>query len=275
MNAPAEAPWTSSKASRRPSCSIAAVIPAETTPRIPPPSMTRATRRPSVRAPGLEPSSRRRRMSATTGCSRWSSVIVAGARWGSGEKRLRTVSRMAARVLLPAVASLGQTSLDVSRIGLGLAALGRPGYINLGHAADLAGETDVDALRGRAHEVLDAALAAGVRYFDAARSYGRAEEFLGSWLSDRGLRRGEVSVGLEVGLHLHRGLARRRRGQRGQGPDHRHAAPPGGRDPGAPRRLARALPDPFGDAGQRRAGGPRGPGRAGAAARRRRAGSPA
>jgi aryl-alcohol dehydrogenase-like predicted oxidoreductase len=106
---------------------------------------------------------------------------------------------MAARVLLPAVAMLGQTSLDVSRMGLGLAALGRPGYINLGHAADLAGEADVDGLRGRAHEVLDAALAAGVRYFDAARSYGRAEEFLGSWLSDRGLRRGEVSVGSKWG----------------------------------------------------------------------------
>ena len=84
-------------------------------------------------------------------------------------------------------------------MGLGLAALGRPGYINLGHAADLAGEADVDGLRGRAHEVLDAALAAGVRYFDAARSYGRAEEFLGSWLSDRGLRRGAVSVGSKWG----------------------------------------------------------------------------
>jgi aryl-alcohol dehydrogenase-like predicted oxidoreductase len=33
--------------------------------------------------------------------------------------------------------------------------------------------------------VLDAAYAAGVRYLDAARSYGRAEEFLGAWLRDR------------------------------------------------------------------------------------------
>src|ERR1700743_484314 len=106
---------------------------------------------------------------------------------------------MAARVLLPGVAPLGQTSLDVSRMGLGLAALGRPGYINLGHAADLAGDTDGDRLRGRAHEVLDAALAAGVRYFDAARSYGRAEEFLGSWLSERGFGPAEVSVGSKWG----------------------------------------------------------------------------
>jgi aryl-alcohol dehydrogenase-like predicted oxidoreductase len=97
------------------------------------------------------------------------------------------------------VAPLGQTSLDVSRVGLGLAALGRPAYINIGHAGDLAGDTDVDALRARAHEVLDAAYAAGVRYFDAARSYGRAEEFLGSWLAERGLGPPGVSVGSKWG----------------------------------------------------------------------------
>ena len=100
---------------------------------------------------------------------------------------------------LPARAPLGQTSLDVSPIGLGLAALGRPAYINVGHAADLAGHTSVAALQDRAHEVLDAAYAAGVRYFDAARSYGRAEEFLGSWLVERGLGPPEVSVGSKWG----------------------------------------------------------------------------
>jgi aryl-alcohol dehydrogenase-like predicted oxidoreductase len=97
------------------------------------------------------------------------------------------------------VAALGHTSLDVSRIGLGLAALGRPAYINLGHARDLTGHTAVDALRARAHEVLDAAYAAGVRYFDAARSYGRAEEFLGSWLRARDLGPPQVSVGSKWG----------------------------------------------------------------------------
>ena len=94
---------------------------------------------------------------------------------------------------------LGETSPAVSRIGLGLAALGRPGYINLGHAADLAGETDVEALRAHAHAVLDAAFDADVRYFDAARSYGLAEDFLGSWLTARGLRRGDVTVGSKWG----------------------------------------------------------------------------
>ena len=71
------------------------------------------------------------------------------------------------------------------RIGLGLAALGRPGYINLGHAEDLERRYDVPEMRAHAHTVLDAAWTAGVRYFDVARSYGRAEEFLASWLAAR------------------------------------------------------------------------------------------
>jgi aryl-alcohol dehydrogenase-like predicted oxidoreductase len=50
-----------------------------------------------------------------------------------------------------------------------------------------------------AHEVLDAALDGGVRYFDAARSYGKAEAFLASWLERRGLRPGEVTVGSKWG----------------------------------------------------------------------------
>lgn len=76
---------------------------------------------------------------------------------------------------------LGATGLRVSPLGLGLAALGRPGYINLGHADDV-GDTDVAAMEAHAHAVLDAAYAGGVRYVDAARSYGRAEELLASWL---------------------------------------------------------------------------------------------
>ena len=69
-----------------------------------------------------------------------------------------------------------------SRIGLGLAAVGRPAYINLGRDEDLPAERTVEAMRTRAHALLDSAYAAGVRYFDVARSYGRAEEFLAQWL---------------------------------------------------------------------------------------------
>jgi aryl-alcohol dehydrogenase-like predicted oxidoreductase len=94
---------------------------------------------------------------------------------------------------------LGRSGLRASRIGLGLAALGRPGYINLGHGADLAGRTDVAAMEGNAYDVLDAAYERGVRYFDAARSYGKAEEFLGSWLTACQLRPEDVTVGSKWG----------------------------------------------------------------------------
>lgn len=96
-------------------------------------------------------------------------------------------------------AKLGSTGLHVSRIGLGLAALGRPAYINLGHAADLAGHTDEASLERTAHAVLGAAYAGGVRYFDAARSYGKAEAFLASWLAQRGFGPDDLVVGSKWG----------------------------------------------------------------------------
>jgi aryl-alcohol dehydrogenase-like predicted oxidoreductase len=73
----------------------------------------------------------------------------------------------------------------LSRIGLGLAALGRPAYINLGRTSALPAERDVEAMRGASHAVLDGAYAAGVRWVDVARSYGLAEQFLSSWLAAR------------------------------------------------------------------------------------------
>ncbi len=95
--------------------------------------------------------------------------------------------------------TLGKTRLQVSPIGVGLAALGRPGYINLGHAGDLKHNYAVDKMEAQAHSVLDAAWAAGVRYFDAARSYGRAEQFLGSWLKSRQIDPTSVTVGSKWG----------------------------------------------------------------------------
>lgn len=79
-------------------------------------------------------------------------------------------------------ARLAAATTPTCHLGLGLAAVGRPGYINLGRDGDLPAERTVDALRERTHELLQAAYAQGVRYFDAARSYGRAEEFLADWL---------------------------------------------------------------------------------------------
>ncbi|RZT88997.1 aryl-alcohol dehydrogenase-like predicted oxidoreductase [Pseudonocardia sediminis] len=73
---------------------------------------------------------------------------------------------------------------DLSRLGLGLAAVARPAYITSGRAADLGDARGVEQLRDRTRELLDAAYAHGLRYLDVARSYGRAEEFLAGWLAD-------------------------------------------------------------------------------------------
>jgi aryl-alcohol dehydrogenase-like predicted oxidoreductase len=94
---------------------------------------------------------------------------------------------------------LGGTGLVVSRMGLGLAALGRPGYINVGHAADVGGRTDQASMEASAWAVLDAAYAQGVLYFDAARSYGKAEAFLARWLQRRHLGPGDITVGSKWG----------------------------------------------------------------------------
>jgi aryl-alcohol dehydrogenase-like predicted oxidoreductase len=94
---------------------------------------------------------------------------------------------------------LGSTGLQVTPVGLGLAALGRPAYIDLGRDADLGADRGVEELERRCHQVLDAAYDHGVRYLDAARSYGRAEEFLASWLDARRLEPDEVTVGSKWG----------------------------------------------------------------------------
>lgn len=93
--------------------------------------------------------------------------------------------------------TLGRGGPPVSALGLGLAALGRPAYMNVGHGADVRGATSPEALEARAHEVLDAAYAGGVRYLDTARSYGKGEAFLRAWLERR--RPTDVVVGSKWG----------------------------------------------------------------------------
>ncbi|MGH3506095.1 MAG: aldo/keto reductase [Nocardioidaceae bacterium] len=87
----------------------------------------------------------------------------------------------------------------MAELGIGLAALGRPGYITLGHHEDFGRGREVAAMRDRTHEVLDAAWTLGLRHFDAARSYGRAEEFLGDWLRAHPDRRDAVTIGSKWG----------------------------------------------------------------------------
>ncbi|MGY5353137.1 aldo/keto reductase [Wenyingzhuangia sp. IMCC45533] len=67
----------------------------------------------------------------------------------------------------------------MTKIGLGLAALGRPEYINIRK------EKNVDkselAFRNNALDILNTAYKLGIRYFDTAPSYGKGEEFLKEW----------------------------------------------------------------------------------------------
>jgi aryl-alcohol dehydrogenase-like predicted oxidoreductase len=94
------------------------------------------------------------------------------------------ISEAGGRSAMPRT-TLGPGGPAVSRIGLGLAALGRPAYITSGREDDLP-DRSVGGLQAQTFSMLDAAYAAGIRYVDTARSYGRAEEFLGRWLAERG-----------------------------------------------------------------------------------------
>ena len=88
---------------------------------------------------------------------------------------------------------------SLTRLGLGMAALGRPAYITLGHAGDFPEGRDAGAMEVHAQRVLDHAYAAGIRYFDAARSYGRAEHFLRRWIDSRRIKQEEIVVGSKWG----------------------------------------------------------------------------
>lgn len=66
-----------------------------------------------------------------------------------------------------------------TKLGLGLAALGRPEYININDAT--VQDKSYNAFTKNAFNVLDYAYKQGVRYFDTAPSYGEGEQFLIDW----------------------------------------------------------------------------------------------
>ncbi|HSB39357.1 MAG TPA: aldo/keto reductase [Gaiellaceae bacterium] len=75
---------------------------------------------------------------------------------------------------------LGRTPLELSRIGLGCGNFG-----GIGSAPELFGGGET---REQAFELMDAAWAAGVTFFDTAASYGggRSERWVGEWRRERG-----------------------------------------------------------------------------------------
>ncbi|BDG07881.1 aldo/keto reductase [Anaeromyxobacter paludicola] len=94
---------------------------------------------------------------------------------------------------------LGAGGPSITRLGMGMAAIGRPAYQTLGHGEDFPEGRSPEAMERHAHQVLDEAFEAGVRYFDTARSYGRGEAFLRAWLEGRGLGPGDLAVGSKWG----------------------------------------------------------------------------
>jgi aryl-alcohol dehydrogenase-like predicted oxidoreductase len=75
---------------------------------------------------------------------------------------------------------LGATGLELSRIGLGCGNFG-----GIGSAPELFGQGESQE---EAFALMDAALEAGINFFDTAASYGggRSESWIGAWLSERG-----------------------------------------------------------------------------------------
>ncbi|EIA08584.1 aldo/keto reductase [Flavobacterium frigoris] len=70
-----------------------------------------------------------------------------------------------------------------TKIGIGLAALGRPEYINIRENKSI--DKSEKAFRENAFKVLDFAYESGVRYFDTAPSYGKGERYLIDWKTER------------------------------------------------------------------------------------------
>ena len=72
-------------------------------------------------------------------------------------------------------------------------------YMALGRGESLGGNRSVEAMRQRCLTLLDTAYAVGIRYFDAARSYGLAEAFLRAWCDERGVPTSCLTVGSKWG----------------------------------------------------------------------------
>jgi aryl-alcohol dehydrogenase-like predicted oxidoreductase len=77
-------------------------------------------------------------------------------------------------------ARLGRTDLELSRLGLGCGNFG-----GIGSAPELFGRGEN---KEQAFALMDAALAAGITFFDTAASYGggRSESWVGEWREERG-----------------------------------------------------------------------------------------
>ena len=101
------------------------------------------------------------------------------------------------------------TAKTLPRMGLGMAALGRPGYINLDRH-EIFGEAStrsVERMQAQADQVMDAlfasssssAVTGNLPWLDCARSYGLSEKFVGDYLSSHHVSPKDVYVSSKWG----------------------------------------------------------------------------
>lgn len=81
--------------------------------------------------------------------------------------------------------------MSKTRVGLGLAAIGRPDYINIRQTKT---DKSLDVFRANAYKVLNEAYQLGIRDFDVAPSYGYGEDFLMQWKNKRDLKQLSIST---------------------------------------------------------------------------------
>jgi aryl-alcohol dehydrogenase-like predicted oxidoreductase len=86
------------------------------------------------------------------------------------------------------------------RVGLGMAALGRPGYINLNRSDVFGNGTTVDQMQTQANHVMDRLFqVTDLPWLDCARSYGLAEKFVGEYLRSNKIPADKVHVSSKWG----------------------------------------------------------------------------
>ena len=96
------------------------------------------------------------------------------------------------------------------RLGLGMAALGRPGYINLNRDSILGTDRPVEVMQQQADLVLDKlfALTSSPTWLDCARSYGLSEKFVGEYLRRKKIPADQVYVSSKWGYSTFFGVRR-------------------------------------------------------------------
>lgn len=97
--------------------------------------------------------------------------------------------------------------VTLPRLGLGMAALGRPGYINLNRDSVFGADRDgrsLEKMQTHANLVLDAlfrlcATTSSTPWMDCARSYGMSEKFVGDYLRKHDVSPEDVYVSSKWG----------------------------------------------------------------------------